>query len=106
VRQAHVHHGDVPREQLARAVEGEHLLQRLDRAHGRQQNALVAVEHHVPAPLAHPQEPAQPVLHRLGRREKPQRLGHRGIGAAARDQRQVRPVGPRGERAHAPALRV
>jgi hypothetical protein len=55
-------------------VEGDDPLERVDRALGRQQDAGVAVEDHVPAPLAHPHEAAHLGRDRRGGGKECQRL--------------------------------
>ena len=91
---AQVEHGDVAGKQVLRLVERDRLVQRGDRGLFRQQNPLSAGEHHVPTPLAHPNEAAQPLIKRLRRLRQLQRLGHDAPRAKARDQRQVGTLHP------------
>ncbi len=98
-RVAHVDDRDVARQQVLRLVERDHPLQRGDRVGLGQQDALVAVQHHVPAPLADAHQAAQ-ARRAAARRRRPAPAPRapRRRRPVARDQRQVGAVGARGQR--------
>ena len=70
-------------------------LQRGHRILGRQLDALVTVQHDVPAPVPHPHQPAQTGGNRACGIQQRQRLGCGAIGTIPRHQRQIGAVGAR-----------
>jgi hypothetical protein len=87
VRIAHIDDGNIPIQQFTGLLQNDNAVKRPYGPVGGQQDPLIAVKHDIPAPLAHADKAAHPLLQGFGVFEQIERLGDMILRAIPRNQR-------------------